>query len=76
MDFERVEETLDEIVWNMMKTLNDKDIDFHDAQIIIERIAHLALSGEFERFYSDFEYEKDDPGFKEWVKDAINTDSW
>lgn len=68
----RLEEVLDEVVWNMMQTLNDKGVEPNEAMMIMQRIGHFALSGEFEDFYSGFSYEKDHPDFKEWVKAVIN----
>ena len=73
---EQMEEVLDELVWHTMKTLNDKGIDPHDAALIMQRIGDFALSGQFSDFYENFEYEKDDPGFKEFVKDVININGW
>ena len=75
MDMDKMESVLDEIVWNLMQTLKGHNIEHHDARMIIERIGHFALSGEFESFYDEFSYGGQyDPGFKEFIRDAINLD--
>jgi len=72
MDPEKLEEVFDEAVWNLMQALNNNNADIDDARRIMQGVAQLANYGQFEMFYSDFEYERREEWFKNEVKEFIN----
>ena len=72
---EKLENVLDEIVWYLMQTLKNQEVDPYDASRIIDRIGRFATSGEFHDFYDEFSWDgHENPGFKEFVRDVINID--